>query len=184
MDEYIKTCSLVICTLSQVLSVSISLRCESSYVPDALRLLFLSFPTLCALALLFYHCSEVSPKPIAPFPFSYLRLSPLSFLISAISPFGFLLLPPTPIFSPIPTSAASLSHRCFGPFLSHLRSPPFPRSPHSLRTVGTLRSAFPTLAPLFPRTVRTLSRSLHRSSHSIVVTLHCSLVTVTPPNSI
>ena len=54
-------------------------RCESSYVPDALRLLLLSFPTLCALALLFYHCSEVSPKPIAPFPFSYLHLSPLSF---------------------------------------------------------------------------------------------------------
>ena len=53
--------------------------CESSYVSDALRLLFLSFPTLCALALLFYHCSEVSPKPIAPFPFSYLRLSPSSF---------------------------------------------------------------------------------------------------------
>ena len=145
------------------------MSCESSYVPDALRLLFLSFPTLCALALLFYHCSEVSP---------------LSFLISAVFPSGFLLFPPTPIFSPIPTSAASLSHRCFGSFLSHLRSPPFPRSPHSLRTVGTLRSAFPTLAPPFPRTVRTLSRSLHCSSHSIVVTLYCSLVMVTPPNSI
>ena len=53
--------------------------CESSYVPDALRLLFLSFPILCALALLFYHHPEVSPKPTAPFTFSYLRLSPLSF---------------------------------------------------------------------------------------------------------
>ena len=53
--------------------------CESSYVPDALRLLFLSSPTLCALALLFYHYSEVSPKPTAPFPFSYLRLSRSSF---------------------------------------------------------------------------------------------------------
>ena len=158
--------------------------CESLYVPDALRLLFLSSPTLCTLALLFYHCSEVSPKPIAPFPFSYLHLSPLSFLISTVSPFGFPLFSPTLIFSPIPTSTASLSHRCFGSFLSHLRSPPFPRSPHSLRTVGTLCSTFPTLAPLFPRTVRTLSRSLHCSSHSIVVTLYCSLVTVTPPNSI
>ena len=106
------------------------------------------------------------------------------FPISTVSPFGFLLFPPTPIFSPIPTSAASLSHRCFGSLLSHLRSPPFPRSPHSLRTVGTLCSAFPTPAPLFPRTVGTLSRLLHRWSHSIVVTLHCSLVTVTPPNSI
>ena len=93
---------------------------------------------------------------------SHLSLSPISayrpylFLISTVSPFGFLLFPPTPIFSPIPTSTASLSHRYFGSFLSHLRSPPFPRSPHSLRTVGTLRSTFPTdrensltLAPLF-----------------------------------
>ena len=53
--------------------------CESSYVPDALQLLFLSFLTPCTLALFLYHCSEVSPKPIAPFPFSYLRLSLLSF---------------------------------------------------------------------------------------------------------
>ena len=121
--------------------------------------------------------SHLFPSPISAYR-SYLPL------ISTVSPFGFLLFPPTPIFSPIPTSAASLSHRCFGSFLSHLRSPPFPRSPHSLRTVGTLRSAFPTLAPLSPRTVRTLSRSLHCSSHSIVVTLYCSLVTVTPPNSI
>ena len=115
------------------------------------------------------------------FPRSLPHLSPSP--ISAVSPFGFLLFPPTPIFSPIPTSAASSSHRCFGSLLSHLRSPPFPRSPHSLRTVGTPCSAFPMLAPLFPRTVRTLSRSLHCSSHSIVVTLYCSLVTVTPPNS-
>ena len=49
------------------------------YIPEALRLLFLSFPTPCPLALLFYHYSEVSPKPIAPFPFSFLHLSPLSF---------------------------------------------------------------------------------------------------------
>ena len=54
-------------------------RCESLYDPDALRLLFLSFPNPRALALFFYHCSEVSPKPIAPFPLSYLHLSPLSF---------------------------------------------------------------------------------------------------------
>ena len=120
---------------------------------------------------------HLSPSPISTY-------CPYLFLISTVSPFGFLLFPPTPIFSPIPTSAASLSHRCFGSSLSHFRSPPFPRSPHSLRTVGTLCSTFPTLAPLFPRTVRTLSRSLHCSSHSIVVTLHCSLVTVTPPNSI
>ena len=113
---------------------------------------------------------HLSPSPIAAY-------RPYLFLISAVSPFGFLLFPPTPIFSPVPTSAASLSHRCFGSFLSHLRSLPFPRSPHSLRTVGTL-------APLFPRTVRTLSRSLHCSSHSIVVTLYCSLFTVTPPNSV
>ena len=119
---------------------------------------------------------------LTPSPISAYR--PYLFLISTVFPFGFLLFPPTPIFPPIPTSAASLSHRCFGSLLSHLRSPPFPRSPHSLRTVGTLRSAFPTLAPLFPRTVRTLSRSLHCSSHSIVVTLYCSLVTVTPPDSI
>ena len=112
--------------------------------------------------------SHLFPSPISAY-------RPYLFLISTVSPFGFLLFPPTPIFSPIPTSAASLSH---------LRSPPFPRSPHSLRTVGTLCSTFPTLAPLFPRTVRTLSRSLHCSSHSIVVTLYCSLVTVTPPNSI
>ena len=121
--------------------------------------------------------SHLFPSPISAY-------RPRLFLISTVSPFGFLLFPPTPIFSPIPTSAASLPHRCFGSFLSHLRSPPFPRSPHSLRAVGTLRSTFPTLAPLFPRTVRTLSRSLHCSSHSIVVTLYCSLVTVTPPNSI
>ena len=120
--------------------------------------------------------SHLFPSPISAYR------SCLS-LISTVSPFGLLLFPPTLIFPPIPTSAASLSHHCFGSFLSHLRSPPFPRSPHSLRTVGTLRSTFPTLAPLFPRTVRTLSRSLHCSSHSIVVTLCCSLVTVTPPDS-
>ena len=93
--------------------------------------------------------SHLFPSPISAY-------RPYLFLISTVSPFGFLLFPPTPIFSPIPTSAASLSHRCFGSFLSHLLSPPFPRSPHSLRTVGTPCSAFPTdrensltLAPLF-----------------------------------
>ena len=159
-------------------------HCESSYVPDALRLLFLSFPNPRALALLFYHYSEVSPKPTAPFTFSYLHLLPLSFPYLHRFPFRLSPISADPYLFPIPTSAASLSHRCFGSFLSHLRSPPFPRSPHSLRTVGTLCSAFPTLALPFPRTVRTLSRSLHCSSHSIVVTLYCSLVTVTPPNSI
>ena len=121
--------------------------------------------------------SHLFPSPISAY-------RPCLSPISVVSPFGFLLFPPTPIFSLIPTSAASLSHRCFGSFLSHLRSPPFPRSPHSLRTMGILRSAFPALALLFPRTVRTLPRSLHCSSHSLVVTLYCSLVTVTPPNSI
>ena len=120
---------------------------------------------------------HLSPSPISAYH-SYLSF------ISTVSSFSFLLFPPTLIFSPISTSAASLSYRCFGSFLSHLRSPPFPCSPHSLHTVGTLRSTFPTLAPLFPRTARTLSCSLHCSSHSIVVTLYCSLVTVTPPNSI
>ena len=134
-------------------------------------------------------CATLLPL-LRGFSETYCTFSPISTyrphlsLISTVFPFGFLLFPPTPIFSPIPTSAASSSHRCFGSSLSHLRLPPSPRSPHSLRTVGTLRSAFPTLAPLFPRTVRTLSRSLHCSSHSIVVTLYCSLVTVTPPNSI
>ena len=123
-----------------------------------------------------------SPSHLSPSPISTYR--PCLFLISTVSPFDFLLFPPTPIFSPIPTSATSLSHRCFGSSLPHLRLPRFPCSPHSLRTVGTLRSTFPTLAPPFPRTVRTLSRSLHGSSRSIVVTFHCSLVTVTPPNSI
>ena len=92
---------------------------------------------------------HLSPSPISAY-------RPYLFLISTVSPFDFLLFPLTPVFSPIPTSAASLSHRCFGSFLSHLRSPPFPRSPHSLRTVGTLCSTFPTdrensltLAPLF-----------------------------------
>ena len=114
-------------------------------------------------------CCSFTTTPRFPRSLPHLFPSPISayrphpFLISAVSPFGFLLFPPTPIFSPIPTSTASLSHRCFGSFLSHLRSPPFPRSPHSLRTVGTplLRfshacSTFPTdrensltLAPLF-----------------------------------
>ena len=120
---------------------------------------------------------HLSPSPISAY-------RPYLFLLSTVSSFGFLLFPPTPIFSPIPTSAASLSHRYFGSPLSHLQSPPCPCLPHSLRTVGTLCSTFSTLAPLFPRTVRTLSRSLHCSSHSIVVTLYCSLVTVTPPDSI
>ena len=62
-------------------------HCESSYFPDALRLLFLSFPNPRALALLFYHYSEVSPKPTAPFTFSYLYLSPLSFLYLHRFPF-------------------------------------------------------------------------------------------------
>ena len=130
--------------------------CESSYVPDALRLLFSSFPNPRALALLFYHYSKVSPKPTAPFTFSYLRLLPLSLPYLHRFPFRLSPISTDPYLFPIPTSAASLSHRYFGSFLSHLRSPPFPRSPHSLRTVGTLRSTFPTdrensltLAPLF-----------------------------------
>ena len=53
--------------------------CENSYVPDVLRLLFPFLLNLYALALLFYHYSEVSPKPIAPSPFSLLHLSPPSF---------------------------------------------------------------------------------------------------------
>ena len=135
-------------------------------------------------------CYSFTTAPRFPRSLPHLSPSPISayrphlFLISTASPFGFPLSPPTPVFSPIPASAASLSHRCFGPSLSHLRSPPFPRSPHSLRAVGTLRSAFPTLAPPFPRTVRTLSRSLPCSSRSTVVTFPCSLVTVTPPNGV
>ena len=158
--------------------------CKGLYVPDALRPLFLSFPNPRALALLFYHCSEVSPKPIAPFPFSYLRLSPLSFPylhrfpfrlspISAdpylfpdsherslvIAPLLRFLLISSPIAA-VPTLAAQLAYR----------GNPLLRFSHACST--------------FPRTVRTLSRSLHCSSDSIVVTLYCSLVTVTPPNSI
>ena len=158
--------------------------CESSYVPDALRLLFLSFPNPRAPALLFYHCSEVSPKPIAPFPFSYLHLSPLSFPYLHCFPFQLSPISADHYLFPIPTNVTSLSHRYFGSTLPHLRSPPFPHLPHSLHAVGPFCSAFPMLAPPFPQTVRTLSRSLHCSSHSTVVTLDCSLVTVTPPNSI
>ena len=126
-----------------------------------------TFPTLsgsfsCPFQTLAHLCCSFTTTPRFLRSLSHLSPSPISayrprlFLISTVSPFGFLLFPPTPIFSPIPTSAASLSHHCFGSFLSHLRSPPFPRSPHSSHTVGTLCSAFPTdrensltLAPLF-----------------------------------
>ena len=106
---------------------------ESSYVPDALRLLFLSFPTLCALALLFYHYSEVSPKPAAPFTFTYLRLSPLSFPYLHRFPFRL-----SPI-SAVPTLAAQLAYRgnpslCFS---------------HACSTFPTDRENSLTLAPLF-----------------------------------
>ena len=140
-----------------------SLSCESSYDPDALRLLFLSFPTLCALALFFYHCSEVSPKPIAPFPFSYLRLSPSSFPYLHCFPFR-----PSPIsadpylfpdsherslviapllrfplisspIAAVPTLAAQLAYRGNPSFRF------FPRLLH----FPTDRENFLTLAPLF-----------------------------------
>ena len=106
-------------------------------------------------------------------PFAHLRYSFTTaprFLrsLSHLFPFGFPLFPPTLIFSLIPTSTASLSHRCFGSFLSHLRSPPFPRSPHSLRTVGTLCSAFPTDCSTFP-TDRENSLTLA----PLFVTFHC-----------
>ena len=116
-----------------------------------------------------------SPLHLSPSPIS--AYCPYLFLIATVSPFGFLLFPPTPIFSPIPTSAASLSHRYFGSF--YLISDR--RRSHARRTACVPWEPF---APLFPRTVRTLSRSLHCSSHSIVVTLYCSLVTATPPSSI
>ena len=101
-----------------------------------------------------------------PSPISTYR--PCLFLISTVSPFGLLLFPPTPIFPPIPTSVASLSHRCFGSFLSHLRSPPFPRSPHSLRAVGILCSAFSHACSTFP-TDRENSLTLA----PLFVTFHC-----------
>ena len=149
-------------TMSLSSSLPCTLHCESSYVPDILRLLFLSFPTLCALALLFYHYSEVSPKPIALFLFSYLHLSPLSFPylhrfpfrlspISAdpylfpdsherslvIAPLLRFLLISSPIAA-VPTLAAQLAYRGNPSLrLSHACST-FPR------TVRTL-----TLAPLF-----------------------------------
>ena len=104
---------------------------------------------------------HLSPSPISAY-------RPSLFLISTDSLFGFLLLPPTPVFFPIPTSATSLSRRCFGSFLSHLRSPPFPRSPHSLRTVGTLRSAFSHACSTFP-TDRENSLTLA----PLFVTFHC-----------
>ena len=127
--------------------------CESSYVPDALRLLFLSFPIPCALALLFYHCSEVSPKPIVPFPFSYLHrfpfwLSPISAdpylfpdshersLVTA--PLLWFLLISSPIAA-VPTLAAQLA----------CRGNPSLRLSHARSTFPTDRENSLTLAPLF-----------------------------------
>ena len=129
--------------------------CESSYVPDALRLLFLSFPTLCALALLFYHCSEVSPKPIALFLFSFpylhrflFRLSPIStesYLFPdsherslVIAPLLRFLLISSPIAA-VPTLAAQLAYR----------GNPSLRLSHACSTFPTDRENPLTLAPLF-----------------------------------
>ena len=98
--------------------------------------------------------SHLFPSPISTY-------RPYLFLISTVSPFGFLLFLLTPIFSPIPTSAALLSHHCFGSFLSHLRSPPFPHLPHSLHTMGTLRSTFPT------------NRENSLTLTALFVTFHC-----------
>ena len=138
-------------------------ECESSYVSDALRLLFLSFPTSRALALLFYHYSEVSPKPAAPFTFSYLRLSPLSFpylhrfpfRLSPISADPYLFpdshersLAITPLLrfllissliAAVPTLAAQLAYR--GNPLLHF--------PHACSTFPADRENSLTLAPLF-----------------------------------
>ena len=100
--------------------------------------------------------SHLSPSPISAY-------RPYLFFIPAVSPFGFLLFPPTPIFSPIPTSTASLSHRCFGSFLSHLQSLPVPtlaaqlayrgnpslHFSHACSTFPTDRENPLTLAPLF-----------------------------------
>ena len=104
---------------------------------------------------------------------SHLSLS----LISTASLFGFLLFPPTPIFPRFPR--VQPHYRTVASVPSYLISAR--RRSHARRTACV---PWEPLAPPFPRTVRTLSRSLHCSSHSIVVTLFCSLVTVTPPNSI
>ena len=133
------------------------------YVPDVLRLLFLSFPNPCTLALLFYHCSEVFPKPITPFPFSYLHLLPLSFPYLHCFPFRlspisadpylfsdsherslviapllrFLLI--SSLIAAVPTLAAQLVYR---------GNPSLHRS-HACSAFPTDRENSVTLAPLF-----------------------------------
>ena len=133
-------------------------------------------------------------------PFAHLRCSLplLRGFPEAYHTFHLLLSPPIAIvFSLSPTVSLS----AFSYFRRPLSFPRFPRAQPRYRTVASVPSylisdrrrsharrtacvPWEPFAPLFPRTVRTLSRSLHCSSHSIVVTLYCSLVTVTPPNSI
>ena len=133
------------------------------YVPDPLQLLFLSFPTPCALALFLYHCSEVSLKPITHFPFSYLHLLPLSFPYLHRFPFRLSPISADPYLSPdsqerslviapllrfllisspiaaVPTLAAQLAYR----------GNPSLRFSHACSTFPTDRENSLTLAPLF-----------------------------------
>ena len=119
--------------------------CESSYVPDALRLLFLSFPNPPTLALLFLPLLRGFSKAYCTFS---LLLSPPIALIFSLSP-------------PFPLSA-------FSYFRRPLSFPRFPRAQPRCRTVASVPSClisdrrrsharrtacvpWEPFAPLFPR---------------------------------
>ena len=114
--------------------------------------------------------SHLFPSPISAY-------RPYLFLISTVSLLAFSYFRRPLSFSRFPR--AQPRYRTVASVPSYLISDR--RRSHARRTACVPWEPF---APLFPRTVRTLSRSLHRSSHSIVVMLYCSLVTVTPPSSI